>query len=45
MVTIRGSGIYDADNTRVASLSDALESIKGAEEGVLLVALWYCFVR
>jgi hypothetical protein len=45
MVTIHGSDIYDADNKKVASLSDALESIKGAEEGVLLVALWYCFVR
>jgi len=45
MATIRGSDIYDADNTRVASLSEALESIEGAEEGIMLVALWYCFVR
>lgn len=45
MATVRGSDIFDADSMKVGSLSDVQGSIKGAEVGVMDVALWYCFVR
>ncbi len=45
MMTVRGPDIYDADNKKVAGLSEALKSIEGTTEGMLLAALWYCFVR
>jgi hypothetical protein len=45
MATLRGSDIFDSDSMKVGSLSDVQDSIKGAEVGVMDVALWYCFVR
>jgi len=45
MMSVRGNDIYDADNAKVASLSEVGESIKGAPDGMLPVAMWYCFVR
>jgi hypothetical protein len=45
MVSIRGTDIYDSESVKVGSFSDVQESIKGAVEGILHVALWYCFVR
>ena len=45
MMTVRGSDIYDGGDARVASLTDAVASIKGAMADMMLVALWYCFIR
>ena len=45
MITLRGMDILDANNNKVASLADAEQWIKGEEPGILLVSLWYCFVR
>jgi len=45
MATLRGSDIFDSDNKKVGSFSDVQRSIKGAGEGILHVAFWYCFVR
>jgi hypothetical protein len=45
MMTIRGAYIYDADNKRVASLLDAEKTIKGSDDGMQSIALWYCFIR
>lgn len=45
MVTVRGLDIYDSNSAKVGSFSDVRDSIKGAVEGILHVALWYCFVR
>lgn len=45
MMTVRGLDIYDAGNARVASLSDAGESIEGVLTGMVRTALWYCFIR
>jgi hypothetical protein len=45
IATFRGSDIYDSTNTKVGSISDVQESIQGAAEGMIYVAMWYCFVR
>jgi hypothetical protein len=45
MATVRGSDIYDAGSIKVGSLSDVQKSIRGAVEGIMHVAMWYCFVR
>lgn len=45
MVALRGSQIYDSKSEKIGSFADVEQSIKGAVEGILHVALWYCFVR
>jgi hypothetical protein len=45
MMTVQGAYIYDANDNRVGSLTDAQKSIEGAGEGMLSIALWYCFIR
>jgi len=45
MATIRGSDIFDAHDAKVGESSDVLGSVKGATDGVLHLALWYCFIR
>jgi hypothetical protein len=45
MATVRGSDIFDAGNVKVGSLADVQKSIRGAVEGIMHVAMWYCFVR
>ena len=45
MASIQGSSIYDGHGALVGTTSDAQASIRGAEEGLLHIALWYCFVR
>ena len=45
MMRVEGEDIFDGGNTKVASLSDAVESIKGTTTDIMLVALWYCFIR
>jgi len=45
MMRIHGGDILDAKNVKVATLSEAEESIEGAGSANLLAALWYCFVR
>lgn len=45
MASVRGSDIYDFENKKVGSFSDVEGSIKGAVQGILHIAFWYCFVR
>lgn len=45
MASLQGSDVFDAENRKVGSFSNVRDSIKGAVEGILHVAFWYCFVR
>lgn len=45
MAVIQGADIYDARMTKVGTALDVMRSVRGATEGGLHMALWYCFVR
>jgi hypothetical protein len=45
MISVRDGDIYDSYSRKIARLSEIHESIEGATEVMLRVALWYCFVR
>ena len=45
MLTVRGTNIYGPSHNKIASLSEAQESIEGTLGKMSAVALWYCFIR
>jgi len=45
IAVVRGSDIYDFSSAKIGSMSDVRESIKGAADELIQVAMWYCFVR
>ena len=45
MMSVRGSEIYDAADKRVASRSVVKRAIQGAAEEIMIIAMWFCYVR
>ena len=45
MMSMRDEDVYDADDMKVGSLPDVRKSIDGSLAAMLLVSLWFCFVR
>jgi hypothetical protein len=45
MMSLRGADVYDAGDMKIGSLAEVRKSIDGPLASMLLVALWFCFVR